>query len=106
MTVIGVVGGHNREALQALINPLLERGGVTQVRILKLGNNELIQSVVNELVLLHDNEKIAAVDMHQFIKHEDLFTEVRYTLEEIHYHCFKGYYGNLTCRSVHRFLKL
>ena len=49
MTVIGVVGGHNREALQALINPLLERGGVTQVRILKLGDNELIQSVVNEL---------------------------------------------------------
>ena len=54
MTVIGIVGGHNREALQALVNPLLEKGGVTELRILRLGNNDLIQALVHELILIHE----------------------------------------------------
>ena len=63
MAVIGIVGGYNRECLQSLLNPLFERGGLTEVRMLKLGDEELIESVLNELKLLFEFENIHCVDV-------------------------------------------
>ena len=76
MTVIGIVGGHNREALQALVNPLLEKGGVTELRILRLGNNDLIQALVHELILIHECRIIVAVELEDFIVKDDINVEV------------------------------
>ena len=76
MTVLGVIGAHNREAAQALLNPVIERGGVTEVRILKMGNDDLILSIVNELVLLHEFEKVCAVDLQELIQKDSEYVEV------------------------------
>ena len=76
MTTIGIIGGHNRECLQAFINPLLERGGVGEIRILNLGNEQLIDDIIDELRLILEFRNIVKVEASSLIKNNGSFTEV------------------------------
>ena len=78
MTVIGIVGAHNREVIQALLNPLLERGGVTEVRLLKIGNDNEVQFLVNELSLVHAFNNINAVGLEDQIQKDLIHVEVSF----------------------------
>ena len=50
--------------------------GVTEVRILNLGDKDSIQNIVRELCLLHDYEKIHVVEIDELICRSGEFTEV------------------------------
>ena len=76
MTTIGIIGAHNRECLQAFINPLIERGGVREIRILNLGNEHLIDDIIKELRLILEFSNIVKVEADSLIKNNGFFTEV------------------------------
>jgi len=76
MTVISIVGGHNREALAAFLNPLVLQGGIQEIRVLKLGDAELIGNIVCEFSLIHEFEMISAVNLEDFICKDGVFSEV------------------------------
>ena len=76
MTIIGIIGAHNRETLQALLNPLLERGGITEVRILKIGDDDQVQFLVDELSLIHEFYNISAVSFKDLISKDSALVEV------------------------------
>jgi len=76
MAVISIVGGHNREALAAFLNPLVLQGGIQELRVLKLGDPELIETIVSEFSLVHEFEKISAVNLEDMICKDGVFSEV------------------------------
>jgi len=63
-------------SLQAFINPLLERGGVGEIRILNLGNEQLIDDIIDELRLILEFRNIVKVEASSLIKNNGSFTEV------------------------------
>ena len=81
MTIIGIIGAHNRETLQALLNPLLERGGITEVRILKIGDDDQVQFLVDELSLIHDFHNISAVSFKDLISKDSALVEVSFIFQ-------------------------
>jgi len=68
--IIGLVGLHDREAIQAFLNNLLPSGGVTQLRLLTIGgaNKDYTRALGIELKLVHDVEYIHVVDFEELLK--------------------------------------
>ena len=93
MTVLNIIGGYNRESVQALINPLLDRGGVKEVQLLKLGDESLIEEIASECILVNEYENIYAVDVEGLLKKDNSFPDVM-IISVIHMRCqnfFLGY---------------
>ena len=93
MTVLSIIGGYNRESVQALINPLLDRGGVKEVRLLKLGDESLIEEIASECILVNEYENIYAVGVEGLLKKDNSFPDVM-IISVIHMRCqnfFLGY---------------
>ena len=54
--------------------------GISEVRILKLGDDVVVESLVREMSLLHDVWSILAVDVEELIVKEGVFIEVLHKL--------------------------
>lgn len=67
--IIGLVGLHDREAIQAFLNNLLPSGGVTQLRLLTIGvgNQDFSNKLACELKLVHDWDHINVVDFEELL---------------------------------------
>ena len=50
--------------------------GVQELRVLKLGDCELIQNIVSEFALVHEFENISAVSLEEMICKDGVFSEV------------------------------
>jgi len=68
--IIGIVGLHDREAVQAFMNNLLPSGGVTQVRLLNIGegNMDYSRALAGELAVVHDFERFVVVGFEELLK--------------------------------------
>jgi len=76
MTIISIIGGHDREAIQTFLNILITAGGVTEVRILQMGTTAYFQDLVMELCLVHDIDRIYGVDMQGLMNRNGEFPQV------------------------------
>jgi len=76
MTVISVIGAHDREAVTSFVGPLIIAGGVTEIRICEIGDVRAVCSLVTELRLKHDDENIVGVKMENLITKEDVNAEI------------------------------
>merc|ERR1719452_93704 len=76
MTVLAIVGGHDREEIQAFLNDLIPKGGVTEVRLLQLGSTEYFNVLAMEQCLVHDVEKFFVVNLKDLFIRDGKNTEV------------------------------
>jgi len=74
--IISLVGAYDREQIQAFLNPLISHGGVQEIRLLKMGSEPFFTDLVSEMKLVHDMEKIFAVDIKTLLLFEDETPEV------------------------------
>lgn len=76
MAVISLIGAHDREAVQTFLNLLISAGGITEIRLLNMGNAEYYRDLVRELCLVHDFDKIQSVNLKELFVLDGQPTEV------------------------------
>jgi len=75
MSIVSIIGGHDREALQACLNTLIPKGRM-EVRILQMGEPGYYSDLVMELSLVHDVDNIHVVDIVHLMSKDGLPPDV------------------------------
>jgi len=76
MSVISLIGAHDREAVQTFLNLVISAGGISEIRLLNMGNAEYYRDLVKELCLVHDFDSIHSVNLKELFVLDNQPTEI------------------------------